>query len=203
MDYSNLKVSEHARRRFVERKYGTKDRDEVTNTINREERYIDSEILRLIGIAHEFYMGPTAKNEQLSVVNTENWLFLIDPKTKKVVTLYSIDLGLGMEYNLDYLSKIKEKLDEHKAEHVKVIELQASKAIYDRQRKIVTTDINNTVNEIDKAEETLKKLKKKKEELMRQMEDLNTKISAVDADVETFEDDSPQIINTLLQRQVF
>lgn len=85
--------------------------------LNNEEK-IKTDIHKLIQYGELIYSGKQSqrdgKGNVLDVYLKDAWIILVDNRSKNVVTLYKIDLGLDDEFNKAYISKMMEKLNTYK-----------------------------------------------------------------------------------------
>lgn len=110
-------ISKHAMQRYSERIMGKEDID-VNRFITLNEDKIQTDINKLIQYGELIYQGKQTqkdgKNNIIDVYLKDCWVVLVDSRTKNVITLYKIDLGLDEEFNKAYVSKMMEKLNTKK-----------------------------------------------------------------------------------------
>lgn len=114
------KVSKHAEERYAER---IMDKDN-TNNINRfvvdNREKIKTDINKMIHYGECIFVGKQSqkdgKGKVLNVYLNGCWVVLVDNTNETVVTLFKIDLGLGDDFNKEYISKMMEKINESKKE---------------------------------------------------------------------------------------
>ena len=71
-----------------------------------------------MGCLH-IYCGE-GKGKTINVYVNGCWIVLVDTITKTVVTLYKVDLGLGEDFNNQYVSKMEEKIKNAQDEQSKI-----------------------------------------------------------------------------------
>lgn len=112
------KISRHAQERYSERIMGKEDSTEINRFITLNEEKIKTDINKMITYGEMIYRGKSTtkngKSNMLDVYLKDCWVVLVDKNSEVVVTLYKIDLGLDDEFNKAYISKMMEKLNEHK-----------------------------------------------------------------------------------------
>ena len=110
-------ISTHAKQRYAERIMGKEDTD-INRFVTLNEDKIKTDINKLISYGTCIYSGKqTQKDNKGSVVDVflkDTWVILADNRSRNVITLYKIDLGLDDEFNRAYISKMMEKLDDNK-----------------------------------------------------------------------------------------
>lgn len=110
-------ISRHASERYAERIMG-KENTDVNRFITLNEDKIKTDINKLINYGELIYQGrQTQKDGKGAVIDVylkDCWVVLADSRTKNVITLYKIDLGLDEEFNKAYVSKMLEKLNTYK-----------------------------------------------------------------------------------------
>lgn len=110
-------ISNHCKTRYAERIMGKEDVD-VSRFVALNEDKIKTDINKMIEYGSCIYSGKQSRKDgKSSIVDVylQNcWVVLVDERTKNVVTLYKIDLGLDDEFNKVYISKMLEKLNTNK-----------------------------------------------------------------------------------------
>lgn len=112
------KISEHCKTRYAERIMDKDNLCDVKRFIIDNEEKIKTDINKLIQYGELIYVGKQnkkdGKNNVVDVYLKDCWVVLADSKSKNVITLYKIDLGLDDEFNNAYISKMMEKLNANK-----------------------------------------------------------------------------------------
>lgn len=112
------KISRHAQERYAERIMGKENEVDINRFITLNEEKIKTDIHKLINFGTIIYSGKQSqkdgKGNVIDVYLNGCWVVLVDNKSKNVVTLYKIDLGLDEEFNKAYVSKMMEKLVTYK-----------------------------------------------------------------------------------------
>lgn len=110
-------ISKHASERYAERIMGKEDTD-VNRFITLNEDKIKTDINKLIQYGELIYSGKqTHKDNKGNVIDVflkDTWVVLADNRSRNVITLYKIDLGLDDEFNKAYIFKMVEKLSANK-----------------------------------------------------------------------------------------
>ena len=110
-------ISAHAKQRYSERIMGKEDTD-VNRFITLNEDKIKTDINKMISYGTLIFTGKQSqkdgKGNIVDVYLKDCWVVLADSRTKNVITLYKIDLGLDEEFNKAYVSKMLEKLNTYK-----------------------------------------------------------------------------------------
>lgn len=114
-------ISRHAMERYSERIMGKEENIDVNRFITLNEDKIKADINKMISYGELIYTGKQNKskdgknaNAVVDVFLRDCWIVLADNKSKNVITLYKIDLGLDDEFNKIYISKMLERLNESK-----------------------------------------------------------------------------------------
>lgn len=112
------KISEHCKTRYAERIMDKDNLCDVKRFIIDNEEKIKTDINKLIQYGELIYVGKQnkkdGKNNVVDVYLKDCWVILADSKSKNVITLYKIDLGLDDEFNKAYIYKMMEKLNANK-----------------------------------------------------------------------------------------
>lgn len=114
----SLEVTKHAAERYAERILGKDSQLSVAEYLLTHEEKIQTDIAKMIAFGKLLYSGKrlfqnTDKTIQDIYLNG-TWVLVVDHQKNAVVTLYSVDLGLGKEFNDLYLEKMLAKLKETK-----------------------------------------------------------------------------------------
>lgn len=111
-------ISNHAAQRYAERIMGKDDTMEASSFATLYREKIKNDINKLIQYGTLIYTGrqfqKDGRGNIMDVYVKDCWVVLVDQKISNVITLYKIDLGLGDEFNLTYVSKMVEKINAEK-----------------------------------------------------------------------------------------
>lgn len=114
------KISKHAEERYSERIMGKDNKSDINHFITSNRDKIKQDINKMIEYGSLLYIGRQSqkdgKGKVLNVYIKDCWVVLADTSNETVVTLFKIDLGLGDEFNKEYIAKMMEKIDESKKE---------------------------------------------------------------------------------------
>lgn len=119
-----MQISNHAQQRYAERIMDRDSKGDVAVYIANNKDKIDSDINKMIEFGEKIYSGKLEKGANLTdVYLKDTWVILTDPNSKKVITLYKIDLGVGPDFNDQYVQMLLSKLkEEQKVSELKKIE---------------------------------------------------------------------------------
>lgn len=111
-------ISKHCKTRYAERILNKEEPLEINRFVVENDEKIVTDINKMIEYGELIFQGKSSQKErkgnEVSVYLKDAWIVLVDPKSKNVITLYKVDLGCGDDFNNQYVSKMKEKLDESK-----------------------------------------------------------------------------------------
>ena len=114
MNLETLKISAHAQQRYAERIMDRESRIEVNSFIAEHDGKIKADIKKMVEYGTLLYSGkPTSdiyNRQPVHIYQNGLWIVIIDQNKNNVVTLYSIDLGVGDEMNQQYIGKLLDKL---------------------------------------------------------------------------------------------
>ncbi|WP_097006717.1 hypothetical protein [Lacrimispora amygdalina] len=131
LNLEELKISQHAKERYAELIMDKDNKIDVNVFITNNEGKIKSDISKMIEYGQLLFSGKPVdmyNRQAVEVYLNRTWVVIIDRKKMNVITLYSIDLGLGSDFNQEYINKLLGKLNiakEHFAEIQKNIEEQS------------------------------------------------------------------------------
>lgn len=107
----NIEFTQHVLERYVERTMN-KTGNEIKQFLAQNEEQVKQQILKLYQYSEPFWQGKNKDhNYTYFRINKNGWLIVIDKNKTKLITLYKIDLGLGEEFNKQYISEMKKNVD--------------------------------------------------------------------------------------------
>lgn len=194
MELTNYKISNHAKMRYSERIIGNSDTNSINKFIASNEDKIKTDINKMITYGDLLFIGKQSqkdgKGNVLNVYLKDCWIVLVDIKAEVVVTLYKIDLGCGDDFNLQYISKMREKLDEKKKQ---LEDAQTEVSTISNVYKEMIDENNSQINEFKSMIKNLESLN----EAYKSIIDNNTvKVSNANREV-------AEVINTLCAKKEF
>jgi hypothetical protein len=162
MDYS---LTQHVRERYAERIMGRDNKADIQSFIAQHEVKIYDDIEAMIKHGTVIYEGPQVRSNNKSpckYILRNDWLVVVDTQNKKVVTLYKIDLGAGLEFNQIYINTMLSKLDDAKKKAsektgvLKQIEQSYQEAI--EENEILIVDYKRKIKSLEDQNISLKNL---------------------------------------------
>lgn len=181
MNLETLKISNHAKERYATRIMDRESKLEVNVFIQEHEEKIKTDITKMIQYGTLLYSGkPTSDiydRRPVDIYQNGLWIVIVDSGRNNVVTLYSIDLGVGDELNQVYVDKLLGLLDTAKQNYEEVkaeINIQA-----DNYRDIIAQ--NEAI--IATYRKDIKELEKYTEDLRGVIEGLNTRATLAEREV--------------------
>lgn len=189
----NIKISQHARERYAERIMDRDSKCDVAVFIAQHEQKIKEDIYKMIKYGTLLYSGksPHEFNKQpVDIFLNGTWVIIVDIAKCNVITLYSIDLGLGSEFNQEYIGKLSQKLNMAKQEYDVInIGIQTQKETY-------SSIIKENIEQINEYKQLINALH-------RQNQAYTDVIETLDADRIVAEKDIREIIATFIGKKVF
>ena len=169
-DKITYKVSQHAKERYAERLRDKYDLTDIVNFAAAQESRIINDINTMIQYATLIYEGKPINERGNGVVQIflkDTWVILADAEKQNVITLYSIDLGLGSEFNKEYIGKMIDKIDEEKEKIATITEnVETQRATY---RELIEEN-QTLINEYSTIVKSLKKQNEDYEEIIKGMD---------------------------------
>ena len=117
-------VSKHAKERYAERIMERATNNEIQTFVVQNEEKIIGDINKMIQYGELIYTGKQAQKDgrtyNVEVYLNGLWVVITDIKSKNVITLYKIDLGVDEEFNQEYVNRMMNKFNAAKEnlEHV-------------------------------------------------------------------------------------
>lgn len=111
-NYLNIEFTQHVLERYVERTMG-KTGNEIKQFLAQNEDKVKEQIIKLYKYSEPFWYGKNRDHGYTYFrINKNGWLIVIDKNKNKLITLYKIDLGLGEDFNKQYISAMTEMVRE-------------------------------------------------------------------------------------------
>lgn len=162
MEYT---LTNHVRERYAERIMGRDNKMDIQAFISAHEDKIYDDIEKMIEYGEVIYEGQQVRSKDTrpcKYILRNDWLIVINPQDKKVVTLYKIDLGAGEELNKTYINMMMARLKSAKqasAEKVEVLKQTESgyrEAIEENDSLI--EDYKKKIKSLENQNDSLNKL---------------------------------------------
>ena len=123
-------VSKHAKERYTERIMEKATSNEINTFLVQNEDKIINDINKMIQYGKLIYTGKQTQKDgrtyNVEVFLNGLWVVITDIKSKNVITLYKIDLGVDEEFNQEYVSRMMDKFNAAK-ENLEYITLEVEK----------------------------------------------------------------------------
>lgn len=193
MDLENLKISQHAKERYAERIMDRDNKADINVFIANNEPKIKNDISKMIEYGQLLFSGKPIdlyNRQPVDIFLNGTWVIIVDIKKVNVVTLYSIDLGVGQDFNNQYINKLLDKLD------------LAKERLSDTQSKInkQTDTYRELIHENEVAIAEYKKIVKSLEQQNAGYEEI---IESIHAGEIIAEKEVRDIVATLIGKKVF
>lgn len=142
---SNMTFTNHILERYVERTMG-KTGNELKQFIVQNSAQIKEKILKLYEYSELFWYGKIKDHDfTYFTINRDGWVMVIDKNKTTLVTIYQVDLGLGVDFNKQYIAELK-KFVENELNEIEKLKLE-NESLSEEDKK-----------EIDELKETNKML---------------------------------------------
>lgn len=140
-----IEFTEHVLERYVERTMN-KTGNEIKQFLAQNEEQVKQQILKLYQYSEPFWYGKNKEhNYSYFRINKNGWLIVIDKNKTKLITLYKIDLGLGENFNKQYISEMIQFVEKAN------IEIENAKSKYNDE----VTENNNVIDELKQQNKLL------------------------------------------------
>lgn len=187
-------VSKHAKERYAERIMEKDSTVEIKTFIAQNEDKIVNDINKMIQYGDLIYSGKQTQKDgrkyDVEVYLKGSWVILADVKSKNVITLYKIDLGLGDEFNKEYINKMLEKFNIAKHNYDLISEQLSI------ENKNYEEIINDNISTINKYKTFIKNLEELNDGYNIIIKESNVKISM--AEIEMLD-----VLNKLIGKKEF
>lgn len=189
----NLKISAHAKERYAERIMDKENKADVLVFIQKNEQKIKEDIFKMITYGELLYSGkPTVdfNKQPVDIFLRDNWVVIVDIAKSNVVTLYSIDLGLGDEFNKEYISRLLEKLKTAKERYEDIL------IGINTQTETYNSIIKENLGHISEYRQIIKSLEKQNQGYLDVIESLRVDNTIAEREVR-------DIVATMIGKKVF
>lgn len=123
-------VSKHAKERYTERIMEKATSNEIQTFVVQNEEKIIGDINKMIQYGELIYTGKQTQKDgrtyNVEVFLNGLWVVITDIKSKNVITLYKIDLGVDEEFNQEYVNRMMNKFNAAK-ENLEYVTLEVEK----------------------------------------------------------------------------
>lgn len=169
-----FKISKHCQERYVERVVGKYDKLEINTYIAKHEDKIRTDIGKMLTYGDKIYkgkaLGGLARNkEENTIILSGSWVIIYSEPKDLVVTMYKIDLGLGEEFNKEYVQKVLAR--------VKKVEerLQKVGQVNDEERRDLENEIAQYDDRIEQYSSLIKDMQAHRDALKQELETMSCK----------------------------
>ena len=123
-------VSKHAKERYAERIMERATNNEIQTFVVQNEEKIIGDINKMIQYGDLIYTGKQTQKDgrtyNVEVYLNGLWVVITDIKSKNVITLYKIDLGVDDAFNLEYVCRMMDKFNDAK-ENLEAVTLEVER----------------------------------------------------------------------------
>lgn len=123
-------VSKHAKERYTERIMEKATANEINTFLVQNEDKVIGDINKMIQYGELIYTGKQTqkdgRNYNVEVFLNGLWVVITDVKSKNVITLYKINLGVDEEFNLEYVKRMMDKFNAAK-ENLEFVNMEVNK----------------------------------------------------------------------------
>ena len=161
-----IEFTQHVLERYVERTMN-KTGNEIKQFLVQNEEQVKEQILKLYQYSEPFWYGKNKDhNYTYFRINKNGWLIVVDRNKTKLITLYKIDLGLGEEFNKQYISEMKKLVEAENLHIAKVVPVLAQDMDFDEEyiaraygldklidvmSEVLPSELQNTLQNVQKA----------------------------------------------------
>lgn len=190
---TNLKISTHAKERYAQRIMDKDDRSDVAVFIAQHEQKIKEDIVKMIQYGTLLFSGKSNheyNRQPVDIFLNGTWVIIVDIAKYNVITLYSIDLGLGNEFNQEYIKKLLAKLT-------------TAQEAFDTVNLSIQTQKTTYSSLIEENEKQINEYKQIVNALQKQNQSYTNVIDSLEADRIIAEKEIRDIIAVMIGKKVF
>lgn len=186
-----MNITQHAKQRYAERIMDRNDKTDVAVFIAAHEAKITEDINKMIEFGTKIYSGKdlTDKTQEIhDYYLNGTWVVIVNPKKEAVITLYSVDLGVGKDFNETYINLLIQKLHSANEElDAKTVELKNQADEYNQ----IIENNNGTIQEYRRIIKSLEE----------QNEGYKTMVNSLHVNFEVAEQEVRNIVKTMINRR--
>ena len=151
-------VSKHAKERYAERIMDKTTANEINTFLVQNDDKIVNDINKMIQYGELIYTGKQTQKDgrsyNVEVYLNGLWVIIVDIKSKNVITIYRIDLGVDDDFNHEYVRRMMDKFNAAK-ENVELVtyEIEHENDSYESLIRQNTDTINEYKSYIKNLEE--------------------------------------------------
>lgn len=151
-------VSKHAKERYTERIMDKTTANEINTFLVQNDDKIVNDINKMIQYGELIYTGKQTQKDgrsyNVEVYLNGLWVIIVDVKSKNVITLYRIDLGVDDDFNHEYVRRMIDKFNAAK-ENIELVtyKVEHENDSYESLIKQNTDTINEYKSYIKNLEE--------------------------------------------------
>ena len=194
MELTNYKISQHCKQRYSERIIGNSDANAVNKFIANNEEKIKTDINKMISFGDCIFIGKQSqkdgKGKVLNVYLKDTWVVLVDTSNETVVTVFRIDLGCGDDFNMQYISKMMDKINQSKDN------LTSAKLEVETESSVYKELIESTRGQINEYKSMIKNLESLCDSYQSIIDNNIVKVSQANREV-------ADVVNTLIGKKEF
>lgn len=152
----NMTFTNHILERYVERTMG-KTGNDLKQFLAQNSDQIKEKILKLYEYSELFWYGKIKDHDfTYFTINRDGWVMVIDKNKTTLVTIYQVDLGLGVEFNKQYISELKNYVS-NELENIEELRNSYEKTVKDNnetieelkeKNKLLQSELEHNNNEI-------------------------------------------------------
>ena len=191
---TTYKISAHVEQRYAERLRGKDDKSDINKFILEHKEKINIDLHKMIQYGQCIYKGKESskdgKGKVLDVYLKDTYVVLLDSSNNTIVTLFKIDLGCGDEFNLQYIDKMMEKIEESKSN------LDTIKAEVDEEAKMYKELIDESKAQINEYKAMIKNLESLQSAYQSILENNNVKLTQANRE-------TADLVNKLVNKKTF
>lgn len=101
----NLTISQHAKERYAERIMDKTHPTDIAVFVNENNTKINTDINKMIEYGKLVFSGKNETNKIMNVYINDLWIILVDSNKEKVITLFRIDLGVGDDFDKEFIER--------------------------------------------------------------------------------------------------
>lgn len=156
----SLKITNHAKLRYVERIMGYTKQSDIEKYISNNDDELTKRIKKLCYYSKVIFRGNYRDYGEIKVLNINTWIIIASEKQNKIITMWESDLGFGKELNKKYIEQAKLKMEELSNKLEESIENEKTKS-------------NKIDEEINMLEKEKKDLEERKQLIEERINSLN------------------------------
>lgn len=186
-----ISVSQHCKERYAERFKDKSDKTDIASYVAMNSDRIESAISKIIKYGKLVYTGKLRRDKKMtSVYVSDVWILLVDTDSNTAITIYRVDLGLGDDFDRQFING--------HLNHINELSIDLESSIGE-----IDSEISTYKNMVEDLKDELSEYKSKTKNLETIISSYNEYIIGLEAKKSIADDKIKDIVNKIIGKPRF